>query len=402
MKTSSKGKGSKGSSVGGEGKSAGPPPEPEERVRDGKGKTSENGDAAGDQLPTKDAATVLDEPRSDHVGDSAQEQTVVTEQPSSLFNFDQFREQDGWGLVEDSTSMSWVKSVSHEEPTGIFEEPEVYDKVAAYLVTSGLNPVGTEENLKAGLDILQEFQIQTNKAHHLHEYCFARFAFDKGDLLNILKVIVRKLKRSWEEWAIQNVKFMSARTRQAYMQLAKRKDAYPYCHLGEQRLLHLVTATEGSNSSDPIGDLLRKWGLLRGPEEDEPIESFKNSIDTAIALERASTQGVTKVTFGVMKGFISQKQRADAKFISELALIERNSGDPDAYIREMIANQGVRKEGSVRESKKESFEVLATKLEKVINAILTDLELLALVDKAKVDSLLAKLAGLKAQMSASN
>ena len=295
----------------------------------------------------------------------------------------------------DSTSVQDIQIVMTGDNGDMLGDSELYVDVGNYnsdiLSDESLT---NAEKLTAGLDLLERSFVQSNKAWNGVEGVFTDYAIEQGKTLHILKKLVKKDGGKWGVWAAENIKCMSERTRQDYMLLAEREDAHPYSWAGKQRLLLLISATKNMEGDDPIGDLLREYGIEIEVEGEMLLSEFKAQVDAALATSKVRKAGVN-VDFEKMKGVIEVGVKTDNQFIKNLDNIQKSGGDPNNHLERLHMNQGQEENIFEPENRYESFVKLAAKMKSTITAMLRHAELAGVIDFAQVQSLEVKLAELK-------
>lgn len=107
-----------------------------------------------------------------------------------------------------------------------------------------------------------------------------------GKVLRAMKALVRESKGGpWAVWAQNNIPFLSERTRQNWMLLA-RYDCQGFACLGEDRLLKIIRRQKATKSSTPIRDFLSAHSLPFDAAINPLDVSLKARVDEALKRDR--------------------------------------------------------------------------------------------------------------------
>jgi hypothetical protein len=242
-------------------------------------------------------------------------------------------------LFLDSTSIQDIQVLLDQEESTLLADKNILREVARFEeVLLKDETRTTAEKLAAAEDLTNRFVGQFNIANHATDSIVARYAITVGTLCNHAKDLVKRSNQNWEEWADEHIR-LKDRSRQKYMRLAARRDCYDYAFLGLERLTHLVSATEGMTSEDPIGDLLGEFKIPVEPDKETNLELFKNRVDGALAVIRARSSKV-EIDFDRVTRLIALGVKFDQKLIKDLARIKNSEGDPNLHLERLLANQG--------------------------------------------------------------
>ncbi|MBF0395496.1 MAG: hypothetical protein HQK78_01875 [Desulfobacterales bacterium] len=164
-----------------------------------------------------------------------------------------------------------------------------------------------------------------------------------GEAFNFLKkIVLTQKKASWQQWALENIKFIAKRTRESYMQLAKVNDAKDYVILGKDILIRIVQAIDIKNnkSDKPIGDFLRKHNLKFNPSSEASYDEFTTQVELAIIMEKAENHGIKFDSSLVSKlmdiGYILKPSDID----EAVMLKEKFQIDPDTFLSTLLEKNG--------------------------------------------------------------
>lgn len=302
-------------------------------------------------------------------------------------------------LISDSTSLIDVKVFMQAHGRDLLDDPEIIDEVETFIRTP--IPENKRERkilLDSGIDLLHHFSRQVNKVSHGIEAVSTTYFMRLGKLLLQLKQILKRLGlREWDQWATQNIPFISQRARIDYMKLASRIDCHPFALLGMERLMLLIRATEDWKGNDRIGDFLRKYEINFDPESREMLKTFKMAVDTAINLEKLEKLNVP-VDPKLVEGLTEHKHVFDKDLLGTLKKITDSKGDPNEHLNRLVINKG--KEKSPFEGQKviQAFNDAGARLLNTLNFMEEHSEAQGTVDEELVEELIQKLSVLKTKV----
>ena len=227
-----------------------------------------------------------------------------------------------------------------------------------------------ETSLQTGLDLLKRFHARFNAAMFGIESTFTAYAIMQGKALNILKKEVKENGDKWEAWAAKNLNFMKERTRQKFMLLAKRTYCHNYKHLGQERLLLLLGATNppSANNADPIGNFLKDYGIEVDETKEGSLSDFKCHVDAALTMERLKRKSI-EADFDKVLSIYQNGAKVEGKHIKNMALLKANKGDANEYIEKLAANQGEEEALIGADKKVESIRKLTARLKDSVNFV---------------------------------
>jgi hypothetical protein len=222
---------------------------------------------------------------------------------------------------------------------------------------------------------------------------------------------------SWEQWAEQNLPFIGKRNRQKYMLLARRNDCHRYTDLGLERLEMLASTTKNdSDNEDPIGAFMSKHGITVEETSELDLEEFKVQVDTALNREKLEKRGIN-VSPELVETATRQGKSFDKAQLKKLATIQRDGGNPEAYLRDPSSvrkqkeeaeppaeeeceppTEDVESESTAEEEgeppvedKVEKFKALADEMIQTVDDILQCPEQISKIDPDSIDELIEKL-----------
>jgi hypothetical protein len=248
-------------------------------------------------------------------------------------------------------------------------------KLTAWLNNSKKDSVDAETLLEEGIDILKENFADYNSLKHLFGKYDATWAIKLGEILVSQKKLVRKAGLEWGEWAAQNLPFIGKRTREKFMNLAKRKDCHQYSFLGVDRLDVLCSATkENDDENDRIGVFMTKYDIQFDPTKEFDPEEFKLQVDTALNRERLIKNDLPDDPVSVRALVVAGKE-VTGSMIRKMKEIKECGGDPAEYLKNQTINDG--KAGKDEGDDKKvitDFNSLSNKLIKTIDYLIKDNE----------------------------
>jgi hypothetical protein len=179
--------------------------------------------------------------------------------------------------------------------------------------------------------------------------------------------------------------------------LARLKKAEKYAVLGIDRLLHLMSVTKGwkdIKNQDPIGTFFEKFKIPFNPENETPLEEFKNQVDIALELNKAEKAGL-QLDPELIEGLIKLRKSLTSSDLEELKRIKDSNGEPNIYLGSLVENGGQKEKGSKNEKKPESFNKLRARMQQTIQSIQDSNELPDDIDADEIQSLIDALLKLK-------
>jgi hypothetical protein len=230
----------------------------------------------------------------------------------------------------------------------------------------------TEERLAYALELSRQLQTQLNLAWHGVTAIFTQYVIKMGLVLLEMRKLANELKLPWEKWAATHLRHIPERTRQDYMQIAARPDAFDFSFLGKERLQHLIRVTGSMKGEHRIGDFLKKHAIPFDPKDtsgDEKLVDFRNSLDAAIAVERVEKAGVS-VPLAKVKTLLDMGVKIDNKVIERMSLLQKNEGKPETYLDTLIKNQGLEESPFEGEVRVETLSKLTARLKSTAKAIM--------------------------------
>lgn len=280
-------------------------------------------------------------------------------------------------LGNDSTPVVDVASITPEEAG----EDDISQSVDEWFRDREMS---TEEVKSTGIELLKEITKKFNVKLSTTGTVLTNYALLLGKICNKLKQKIAAPGKKWEFWAEENIPFLASRNRSKYMLLAERLDCHPYKFLGIDRLEYLCRVTKEWNEKNPIGFLMEKYGIAYDAEDDaeESLKEFKNLVDAACHSERLINRKIS-ANHELVKTLTHQNCKFKESLIKTLKGIIRSEGDPDIYLKTMIANGG--KEPSEKESsgksRIEDFNSLSMNLMDAVDFITDKPEQIAKIDK---------------------
>lgn len=310
-------------------------------------------------------------------------------EPSAASNSDAFANKTklqkkalNWIVTEPKTEKDMKKHVS-----------------AGVKILNGLNSAHLQFQKKTGMELVKQSILI-------------------GQICNKLKEQVKKPGQTWGMWVAENMKNgIEKRSLQKYMRIAAFPDAEQHAFLGIDRLDYLCTVIneesedsvdeESDNpfdkSKDPVGYLFNRHHITKCSPED--LDGFKKCIDICIACEKLKKAGIEYDSDHVELLINGSKDDDDEnnkfKFsksvINELKTVKKAGEDTKQYIKKLALNKG-----KLAASDKDihitlhDFNSLGERMIKVINVMLTKIDITTTIDKKILNDVEAKINELKA------
>jgi hypothetical protein len=323
------------------------------------------------QIHEEDDRITGNEPESDIESDS---QTII---PTGL------------ALGSDSTAASDIITLIEEDEGDRLGDSAIIDEVDDFL-DPDTEFDSNEKKLEKGQDLIRRFFLEHNRSWSAVLGTFAGYSFDIGRILHELKALVKACGKKWEPWTAENLVFMNPRTRQAFMQLAAIPGIDNYLHLGKERLLLLGSATKGTKSDDPIGDLLKRHDLYFDPEAEIDLDAYKKAVDIALDHDRLKNAGINVEKNSIRK-YKTDGRKIDASLIKVLKAVQKSEGDPNKPLTDPVTDD----DDDDGEKRVQSFKKLAVSLLGTIAWIVDHPDYLDKVEADKIGELEDRLGALK-------
>ncbi len=294
----------------------------------------------------------------------------------------------------DSTSIVEIE-FAIDKTKELISNPEIEKNVDNYL-SNMANIENSEINAKIaeGTELAKRYSIEINKAKFSIEGTYFAYAVKLGKIFNALKILVNKVNLKWGPWATTNLTSINERTRSNYMLLASNVDIHPYGYLGIDRTLHVLHALKDFKGEDRFSKFLSKYNIEVNPEEEGSLEIFKSKVDAALANEKLSKLGVN-VNFEKVENAIAIGIKFDRDRLKYMDRLTRDKGSAETHLDNLIINQGHEVDGFVNEKRLLNFSKLIVRMERSIDEILSNTDLLKDVDPDKLISLEDKINKLK-------
>lgn len=216
-----------------------------------------------------------------------------------------------------------------------------------------------------------------------------------GSVLNELKALVKMSDESWEQWSSVNLPFLGKRNRQKLMFLARRTDCHQHTRLGVDRLEMLCSATKDSDAENPIGSFMSRHGIVVDETAEVDLEEFKFQIDVSLNQEKLARRHI-QVSPEVVETATREGKSFDKGFLKRLSNIQRDGGDPEAYLRDPSS---VRQEKEEREptveDKTNDFITLSNKMIWMVDDILKCPDQISKIEPDFINELIEKLTELQ-------
>ncbi len=256
-----------------------------------------------------------------------------------------------------------------------------------------LNP---QDVIMEGIELFKMQYADFNSITHVFGYQSAEMAIHLGKILIKLKSVARKTGEAWDSWAATNLPFIKTRTREKFMNLAKRYDCHRYSVLGSERLDILCSAKKDFQGDvNPIGAFLAKHNIVFDPTKEFVVEEFTKQIDIALGCERVESKG-----FNVPRDKVAALHKlgreVDQALIKSLTIARQSGGSPEAVFDRLILNGGKELQDSTPEQRLADFNTAASRMLKTLDYIIENQDHVDLIDRETYQLLMEKLAEIQA------
>jgi hypothetical protein len=259
-----------------------------------------------------------------------------------------------------------------------------------------LPDVNHEDLISEGIKLLKMQFADFNSITHLFGYQSAEMSIHLGKILIKLKSVARKTGEAWGAWATEHLPFIKARTREKFMNLAKRRDCHKYSVLGAERLDVLCTATKDfQDEDDPIGAFMAKHNVTFDPTREFILEEFKEQIDIAIDCEKVETKGFV-IPRDKVAALHKLGRDIDQTFIKSLMIAQQSGGSPETVVDRLILNGGKDSQVSTPEQRLADFNTSASRMLKTLDYIIDNQDHVDLIDRETYRMLMEKLSVIQA------
>jgi hypothetical protein len=260
------------------------------------------------------------------------EETMESNSEDLENDSEESEEEIDLSLISDSTSINEIVILINEDEGELFGDPDLYEALQNF-IASEVDYNSEEEKLEAGKRLLRRCIKQFNKSLTGIKGTFTHYAIQIGQLLLILKQLVKKCGLKWETWAAENLPFLKDRTRQIYMRIAAIPRVEDFEAFGIDRLDAIASAVKGAEGENPISDFLQKFELTFNPEAEDDIEEFKEKVDLALETEKILRSGI-EVTTDNVKQYKQDGKKVDRHLIEVLKAVKNSGGDPNKHLTE--------------------------------------------------------------------
>jgi hypothetical protein len=251
--------------------------------------------------------------------------------------------------------------------------PPVQHVHAASTWLSRVNEEGLDykDHLQTGIERFKEVYADFNTFGHVVGKINTTWAIHLGKFLLGLKVVVKKADELWEPWAEVNLPMIGKRTREKFMNLAKRTDCHRYDFLGVERLDVLCSATRemfAKKEPDPIGSFMQRHGIVFDPTKEFELEAFKIQVDTAINQDRLTAGGL-EVDPAIVKTLTVSGKPVNKSLVRKLTDIRDNGGSIAQYMTQLARTAG-QKEAEQEEKHLKDFNHYSNRLIQAIDYVI--------------------------------
>jgi len=300
--------------------------------------------------------------------------------------------------ISDTTAVIDVQIFIKTHEEDLLDAPGIINEIDKYLATD--IPEDEKERkkiLETGATLLNNFSKKTDRTRSGMEGISALYMIRQGQILLHLKKVIKKVG-NWDKWANQKFPYLSQSSRIVYMRLASRSDCYPYVLLGMERLLLLITATEGGHGDNRIGEFLEKHGIKFNPESRETVKSFKLAIDSALNMEKIEKLGLS-IRKDLVTNLTQYRREFDSNLLITVKAIADSRGDIDAYFEKLIRNRGKDRDPLGDSKVVLDFNDAGAKLLRILGYFEKNSEAQETIEPAIVDELIIQLTKFRDQLN---
>ena len=241
-------------------------------------------------------------------------------------------------LGADSTAVSTIHTVMVEDKGRMISGEEVLQQLDRYVADEHVYTKDeAKAELKKGEDLLEQLSSRLNKAEAVNKAIVADIAILGGKSFLKMKVHCKAAGLYFGAYAAEHLSFISERTRQKWMQIARREDLHRYKVLGVEKMALLASETEKDvkTSSDPVGDLFCKYGLTFDSLSDVDIDVFQQEVDVALCAAKCEKEGIP-VSKEELRELIEEGKKLDVRLLKELKLVRDSGGDVGVHLSNVI------------------------------------------------------------------
>lgn len=297
----------------------------------------------------------------------------------------------------DSTSM--VELTVMKENVDLFFNPEQEiskDMIAFPNTIVEPQDLGSK-NLKESINLLEQYYSSFSRSEKAINASITAHQVKLGKVLHIIKRKAKAEGREWKYVTKHFIPFINRRTRETYMQLAEIPMVEKYILFRKERILHIwqvIKDQSGEFDSDPIGRFLEKHGIDFETAIKEPLVEFKNMVDTAVVIEKASKKDLDLDRESV-RGLIEM----GFKFTNaDFQQFKDSDDDPNVSLEKLLTNKGRRDTvPEKQEKKKTSFNRASTEMNQLVDQIIKEKNF-ENIDPEKITDLIKKLEDFKTKL----
>ena len=118
-----------------------------------------------------------------------------------------------------------------------------------------------QDVITEGIELVKKQYADFNSITHVFDIK-AEMSIHLGKILNSLKSVARKTGETWDSWAAKQLPFIKPRTREKFMNLAKRRDCHKYTVLGSERLIFYALQQRDFQDGLIQSELLAKHNIV--------------------------------------------------------------------------------------------------------------------------------------------
>ena len=250
--------------------------------------------------------------------------------------------------------------------------------------------------LQESTELINRYTPILGKSAHVAAGVMTKYGIRLGDVFNIEKVAVRKLKLKWTVWFKKNHKSMSLRSAQDWMALAKIPGIIKYAFLGKERLLELSRIINDYKAKDPFKNYIKNHGVKLNPKkiDYDKTKDIKKEIDGVIAIgsiKKAETQKDVQlgVDNDIVKTLVNMGIKFDNSLISRLFLLKEYNKDFDVntYLVDVLQKGGTENAIIDRDKKIRNVPKLVGLLNSTIKFMKEQTDIKIIIETSTMDDL---------------
>jgi hypothetical protein len=252
--------------------------------------------------------------------------------------------------------------------------------------------------LAQGKEVLDKSVRAFNKENDVSIEQRADAAIQLGNIgLGLKRLAKTRNTGGFGKWVAENLSFISQRSLERYMNLARRNDCHAYTFVGIEVLENLCAVTEDLTGEDRIGNFLEKYKISR--DQEQPVEEFKLAIDTALNCEVLESYDIEVTDFTAIGVLTSDGWKFDEALLKTL---KKQAGAKPEEQLVVLANDDKKRKEFIKEVKKSQrdFANRSSKFMQYLESILKKEEELEKIDPKNLADLADKIKKIQDKITA--